>query len=74
MYDVIVVGGGPVGSYVAYKLAGMGHDVVVLEQKEKLGGRVCCAGIISQECVNSFDIDDSVVLRRVSSAKLLRLS
>ncbi len=58
------------GSYVAYKLAGMGYDVVVLEQKEKLGGRVCCAGIISQECVNSFAIDDSVVLRRVSSAKL----
>ncbi len=70
MYDVIVIGGGPVGSYVAYKLAGMGHDVVVLEQKEKLGGRVCCTGIISQECVNSFAIDDSVVLRRLSSAKL----
>ncbi len=70
MYDAIVIGGGPVGSYVAYKLAGVGYDVVVLEQKEKLGGRVCCAGIISQECVNSFAIDDSVVLRRVSSAKL----
>jgi len=70
LYDVIVIGGGPVGSYVAYKLAGMGYDVVVLEQKEKLGGRVCCAGIISQECVNSFAIDDSVVLRRVNSAKL----
>ena len=70
MYDVIVIGGGPVGSYVAYKLAGMGYDVVVLEQKEKLGGRVCCAGIISQECVDSFAIDGSVVLRRVSSAKL----
>ncbi len=70
MYDVIVIGGGPVGSYVAYKLAGMGYDVVVLEQKEKLGGRVCCAGIISQGCVNSFAIDDSVVLRRANSAKL----
>ncbi len=70
MYDVIVIGGGPVGSYVAYKLAGMGYDVVVLEQKEKLGGRVCCAGIISQGCVSSFAIDDSVVLRRVNSAKL----
>jgi len=55
---------------VAYKLAGMGHDVVVLEQKEKLGGRVCCAGIISQECVNSFAIYDNVVLRRGISAKL----
>ncbi len=70
MYDVIIIGGGPVGSYVAYKLAGMGHDVVVLEQKEKLGGRVCCAGIISQECINSFAIDDSVVLRQVNSARL----
>lgn len=70
MYDVIIVGGGPVGSYVAYKLAGMGYDVVVLEQKEKLGGRICCAGIISQECVSSFAIDDGVVLRRVSSARL----
>jgi len=70
LYDVIVIGGGPVGSYVAYKLAGMGHDVVVLERKERLGGQVCCAGIISQECVSSFAIDDSVVLRRVSSARL----
>ncbi|GAI40756.1 unnamed protein product, partial [marine sediment metagenome] len=64
MYDVIVIGGGPVGSYVAYKLAGTGYGVVVLEQKEKLGGRVCCAGIISQACVNSFAVDDSVVLNR----------
>jgi len=70
LYDVIVIGGGPVGSYVAYKLAGMGYGVVVLEQKEKLGGRVCCAGIISQACVNSFAIDDSVVLNRVNSARL----
>ena len=71
MHDVIVVGGGPVGSYVAYKLAGMGYDVVVLEKKEKLGGRVCCTGIISQECVNSFAIDDSVILNRVNSARLI---
>jgi len=70
LYDVIVIGGGSVGSYVAYKLAGMGYGVVVLEQKEKLGGRVCCAGIISQACVNSFAIDDSVVLNRVNSARL----
>ena len=70
LYDVIVAGGGPVGSYAAYKLADMGYSVVVLEKKEKLGGRVCCAGIISQECVDSFAIDDSVVLRRANGAKL----
>ena len=70
MHDVLVIGGGPVGSYVAYKLAGMGHDVVVLEKKETPGGRVCCTGIISQACVSSFAIDDDVVLRRANSARI----
>ncbi len=70
MYDVVVIGGGPVGSYVAYKLAGMGYGVAVVEQKENLGKPVCCTGIISQECVNSFAIDDNVILRQVNSAKL----
>jgi len=67
---VVVVGGGPVGSYAAYKLAGMGYGVAVVEQKEGLGEPVCCTGIISQECVTSFAIDDSVILRRVNSARL----
>ena len=70
MRDVIVIGGGPVGSYVAYKLVGMGHGVVVLERKERLGKRICCTGIIGQECVRSFTIDDNVILRQVNSAKL----
>ncbi len=70
MYDVVVIGGGPAGSYVAYKLAGMGYGVVVVEQKERLGELVCCTGIISQECVSSFAIDDSVIFRRVNSAKI----
>lgn len=70
MYDVAVVGGGPVGSYVAYKLAEMGYGVVVLERKERPGEQVCCTGIISQECVSSFDVDDDVILRRANSARL----
>ena len=67
---MVVVGGGPVGSYVAYKLAEMGDGVVVVERKERLGGPVCCTGIISQECVSSFAIDDSVILRWVNRARL----
>ncbi len=70
MYDVAVIGGGPVGSHVAYKLAGMGHEVVVLEQKKRLGEQVCCTGIISKECVDSFAVDDHVILRWVNSARL----
>ncbi|MFC1902873.1 geranylgeranyl reductase family protein [Chloroflexota bacterium] len=70
MYDVLVIGGGPVGSRVAHMLAEVGYEVVVLEQKERVGEVVCCTGIVSQECVSSFSIDDSVVLKRVNSARL----
>ena len=70
MYDVAVIGGGPAGSYVAYKLAGMGYKVLLLEQKERLGEQVCCTGIIGKECVSAFAIDDDVILRQANSARL----
>ncbi len=70
MYDVVVVGAGPVGSYVAYKLAMVGYGVVVLERKERLGESVCCTGIIGRECASLFGVDSSVILRQANSARL----
>ena len=70
MHDVIVVGAGPIGSYLAYRLADMGYEVLVLERGERLGEKVCCAGIIGQECASSFPIDESVILRWANSARL----
>ena len=67
---MVVVGGGPVGSHVACQLAGRGHKVAVLERKRRAGKPVCCTGIIGQECVKSFAIEDDVILRTVNSARL----
>jgi geranylgeranyl reductase family protein len=55
---------------VAYKLAGMGYGVVVVEQKKRLGEPVCCTGIIGQECVRSLSIDEGVILRWVNGARV----
>lgn len=46
----------------------LGYRVAVLEQKESLAAPVCCTGIISRECVDSFSIDRSVILRWLNSA------
>ena len=70
MYDVIVIGGGPAGSRTAYMLARQGWKAVVLEKGNGVGEKLSCTGIIGQECVRIFDIDDSVILRRVKSARL----
>ncbi|TET41257.1 MAG: FAD-dependent oxidoreductase, partial [Elusimicrobia bacterium] len=32
MYDVLVVGGGPIGSYTAYQLADLGFEVILMEE------------------------------------------
>ena len=42
--DIVVVGGGPCGSYAAYIAAKLGADVTVCEEHEKAGVPTHCAG------------------------------
>jgi len=55
-------------------MAGKGHRVVVLERKQGVGERICCTGIVGQECVTSFGVEDNVILRQVNSARLFSSS
>jgi geranylgeranyl reductase family protein len=70
LHDAIVIGGGPVGSYVARKMAETGRDVVVLEKRESAGEQVCCTGIISRKCLDDFNIDSNLVLKKANSARI----
>jgi len=70
LHDVAVVGAGPAGSHVAGRLVRLGYDVVVVERKQNLSEPVCCAGIISRECVTSFSIDEDLVFRWARGARI----
>jgi digeranylgeranylglycerophospholipid reductase len=70
LYDALVIGAGPVGSHVAYKLAGLGYKVAVFEQHEEIGQPVCCTGIVSEDCVQQFGIPKDLIWQQANSAKL----
>jgi len=70
LYDVLIVGAGPVGSYIAYRLAGSGHSVLVFEEHQRIGEPMQCTGIVGAECLKRFPLFDGTVLRKVNSARL----
>ncbi|MDD5288116.1 MAG: NAD(P)/FAD-dependent oxidoreductase [Dehalococcoidales bacterium] len=70
MPDLLVAGGGLVGSYVAHRLARMGHRVLVLERKKHLEGKQVCTGIVGRECAEIFAIAKKFILREARAARL----
>lgn len=70
LFDTIVIGAGPVGSYAAQLLAVCGFNVAVLEDHERIGEPMQCTGIIGVECFERFDLSTESVLRKARSAKL----
>jgi digeranylgeranylglycerophospholipid reductase len=71
LFNTIIVGAGPVGSYLAVKLAKLGYEVLVLDQKSAAGQDVCCTGIISKDCFNLLPADINLTKRPVCSARFL---
>jgi len=58
--DVLVVGAGPAGSTVAYRLAQHGSNVLVLEEHVRVGQPVQCAGLVSQRVLDLAGSDSMV--------------
>jgi len=69
VYDIAVIGAGPVGSYIAGELASFGFRVALLEEHEEVGKPVQCAGLITPRV---FDITGRriAVLNSISGARV----
>ncbi|MEE9323203.1 MAG: FAD-dependent monooxygenase, partial [Candidatus Aenigmarchaeota archaeon] len=72
MFDVVVVGGGPIGLYTAKLCEDMGYRVVVLEEDREIGKPVKCSGLISRNIMGFFpDIENWGVIENVVDSAVL---
>ncbi|MDD5127920.1 MAG: NAD(P)/FAD-dependent oxidoreductase [Dehalococcoidales bacterium] len=70
MHDVVIIGGGLIGSYSALRLTQAGCRVLVLERKKRIEGKAVCTGIIGRECAETFAIDRKFILREARGARI----
>ena len=70
MHDVIVAGAGPAGNVAAYRLAGMGYDVAVLDWRLTPGDKLC-TGIVGTECLERYPADDADIFKGARSASVV---
>ena len=68
IYDVIVVGGGPSGATAAEDLARAGHSVALIDR----AGRIKpCGGAIPPRLISDFDIPESQIVAKISTARMI---
>lgn len=65
-YDVLIIGGGPVGNYLASILA-RDYSVAVVEKKNSFGGKAC-TGIIGAENYETLSLPKKAILNELYGA------
>ena len=69
--DVAIIGGGPVGSTVAYYLSKKGLDVSIIEKKKQIGIPLQCAGILSSHILDLNDLPSEIILNEKHNSHLM---
>lgn len=71
VFDVCIVGGSIAGNYLSYLLSKTNLKILVIEEHEKVGLPLQCAGIVSQKLSKLIDLPPELILNRVNTAKIV---
>ena len=71
LVDVLVVGGGPGGLFMAARLAERGVRTLVCEEHGRVGDPVHCTGVLSADTFPRFDLPDSATLNQLTTVRFV---
>ncbi len=69
-FDFIIVGAGPIGSYLTKSLVKEGFSVGIFERKKEIGEGVICSGIVGKDAYDKFNLPEKAIIRKISSLKV----
>lgn len=69
-FDFIIIGAGPIGSYLGKSLVEEGFSVGIFEKKTEVGEGVICSGIIGKDAYDKFKLPEKAIIRKISSLKI----
>ncbi|MBT4059516.1 MAG: NAD(P)/FAD-dependent oxidoreductase [Euryarchaeota archaeon] len=59
--DVLIIGAGPIGGYLATKLVDSGLDVLMIEEHEEVGRPFQCAGLVTPDAMSKVGLESSIL-------------
>lgn len=69
--DVLIVGGGPGGLFMAARLAERGVRTLVCEEHTKVGDPVHCTGVLSADSFAAYDLPRNATLNQLTTVRFL---
>ena len=69
-YDVIVVGGGPIGGHVSKKISEKNYSVALLEKNSEIGKYLNCAGLVTKRVFNITEISLKTIQNKIYGANI----
>jgi geranylgeranyl reductase family protein len=68
---ITIVGAGPSGCYLGWKLSSAGHDVEIIDRKRIIGDPVQCSGVLTKDITEHLRMSRRFVLNRIKYADIV---
>tara|TARA_B100000287_G_scaffold398352_1_gene415655 strand:- start:4285 stop:5490 length:1206 start_codon:yes stop_codon:yes gene_type:complete len=60
-FDVVVIGAGPIGGYLARSLNNHGHSVLLVEEHDEIGRPFQCAGLVNPRAMEKAQLEKTIL-------------